>query len=66
MYCENCGASLRENAKFCDQCGTQVDAGAETEVNPLTASTSLLPWMYPAERISEGKEMPPLLTAATL
>lgn len=31
MYCENCGASLRENAKFCDQCGTQVDAGAETK-----------------------------------
>ncbi len=24
MYCENCGA-------FCDQCGTQVDAGAETK-----------------------------------
>ena len=27
MYCENCGASLRENAKFCDQCGALVHIG---------------------------------------
>ena len=31
MYCENCGASLRENAKFCDQCGRSVGAEAETK-----------------------------------
>ena len=27
QYCENCGASLRENAKFCDQCGALVHIG---------------------------------------
>ena len=27
MYYENCGASLRENAKFCDQCGALVHIG---------------------------------------
>ena len=26
MFCENCGAQLAVNAKFCDACGTQTDA----------------------------------------
>ena len=24
MYCENCGAQLKDGAKFCPQCGTKV------------------------------------------
>ena len=31
MYCENCGASLKETAKFCDQCGASVKAGEEVK-----------------------------------
>ena len=31
QYCENCGALLRENAKFCDQCGASVKAGEEVK-----------------------------------
>ena len=31
MYCENCGASLKETAKFCDQCGAPVKAGEEVK-----------------------------------
>lgn len=26
MYCENCGAKIPKNAKFCKKCGTAVDA----------------------------------------
>jgi len=26
MFCRNCGARLAENAKFCDNCGTQTSA----------------------------------------
>lgn len=40
MYCENCGASLRENAKFCDQCGRSVGAEAETKKYCSTAMRS--------------------------
>ena len=40
MYCENCGASLRENAKFCDQCGRSVGAVAETKKYCSTAMRS--------------------------
>ena len=25
MFCHNCGAELRDNAKFCHECGTRVD-----------------------------------------
>lgn len=31
QYCENCGALLRENAKFCDQCGAPVKGGKEVK-----------------------------------
>ncbi|WP_396912750.1 zinc-ribbon domain-containing protein, partial [Mycolicibacterium sp.] len=29
VTCVTCGTGLRENAKFCDECGTAVSAAAE-------------------------------------
>ena len=40
MYCENCGASLKETAKFCDQCGASVKAGEEVKNIVRTAMRS--------------------------
>lgn len=34
--CPNCGARLRENAKFCDECGTQLNA--EPTVRPSASA----------------------------
>lgn len=25
-FCSNCGAEVKENAKFCDKCGTAINA----------------------------------------
>ena len=41
------------------------EAGDETSVNPLTMSASGPPGIYPADKISEGKDAPPLLMATT-
>ncbi len=29
MYCQNCGAEINDNARFCPFCGTRTDKGAE-------------------------------------
>jgi len=33
MYCKNCGAELKENAKFCFQCGAKVDSNVCPKCN---------------------------------
>ncbi|MBM3644870.1 MAG: zinc ribbon domain-containing protein [Alphaproteobacteria bacterium] len=35
MFCENCGNSLKETAKFCSKCGTAVAAQEEEASGPL-------------------------------
>ena len=37
MFCSNCGARLKDNAKFCGECGKSV-----TEVQPLLRSVSVV------------------------
>ena len=31
MYCENCGAEIKENARFCPKCGHRVAGQKESE-----------------------------------
>ncbi len=32
MYCRNCGNKLKENAKFCGECGWKIEAVTESEI----------------------------------
>jgi hypothetical protein len=33
MHCENCGASLKEDSRFCSECGTEVQGSANQHLN---------------------------------
>ena len=37
MYCDNCGATLREDARFCPKCGTRFVAGEENITEDVRA-----------------------------
>ena len=32
MYCRNCGSKLKENAKFCGECGWKIEDVTESEI----------------------------------
>lgn len=32
MYCRNCGSKLKENAKFCGECGWKIEEEEKSEV----------------------------------
>ncbi|MBS4913523.1 MAG: DUF805 domain-containing protein [Veillonella sp.] len=34
MFCENCGQKLKDDARFCSKCGTQVSSIGEANPNP--------------------------------
>ena len=38
MYCQNCGAELTDNAKYCSECGAKVDVAAMTFCRECGAS----------------------------
>ena len=42
-YCENCGAPLGENVKFCGQCGALVNTGTKTRKYCKNCHTELEP-----------------------
>lgn len=44
-YCENCGAQLMENARFCSQCGMPVETEAEMKSCCPNCKTELEPGM---------------------
>lgn len=35
MRCENCGNELRENAKFCEKCGTRIETAEESNISQV-------------------------------
>ncbi|MCL1859204.1 MAG: zinc ribbon domain-containing protein [Oscillospiraceae bacterium] len=46
MFCEKCGATLRENAKFCPECGITVNNAGfiRSEEYSYETTTNLFPW----------------------
>ncbi|MFO7637612.1 MAG: zinc ribbon domain-containing protein [Clostridia bacterium] len=48
MYCEKCGKTLAENAKFCDDCGTRVTPPETMEAIKPEQSTTPPPPPVPA------------------
>ena len=64
MFCGNCGAPLKEGAKFCPQCGTPVKTetlpevipAAGKEIQPVTppAAPPKTPTYHSSVRLSSG------------
>ena len=52
-YCKNCGAVLVDGAKFCQKCGTKVDAAAP---NSSTRQQEYAGTMYKCPRCGEVLE----------
>lgn len=52
MYCKNCGAEIAENAKFCERCGTAVEAVPVQPENTLEVTQT--------EQKSEDTQIPPV------
>ena len=46
MFCKNCGAKLRENAKFCPECGVTAENTLPPPINEYSYETltNLFPW----------------------
>ena len=40
MYCPNCGAEVKDDAKFCPKCGSNVNESEQTE-NNVNSSTDV-------------------------
>ena len=40
MYCPNCGAEVKDDAKFCPKCGSNVNESEQTE-NTVNSSTDV-------------------------
>lgn len=64
MFCENCGANLPKNSRFCASCGAKIEVqpagrAAEQTVNPIPLPP---PAFAPAAQTSPP---PPTYTAAT-
>lgn len=53
MFCANCGAPLKEGAKFCSKCGTPVQKKKTPEDIPAAPSTTEL-----AVRAKVSKRIP--------
>ena len=69
MFCGNCGAPLKEGAKFCPQCGTPVKTETLPEVIPA-AGNEIQPVTPPAGKAIQaqfagdvGVRHPPCLRA---
>ena len=46
MFCTRCGSELRENDRFCSQCGTNVASPHQEEPYPTAPSRPLARLMY--------------------
>lgn len=62
MLCKKCGAELKEDVKFCDECGAQVDMEAPvTEAPTETVAEEIVE--APAETAEETVEAPAMTAA---
>lgn len=65
MLCTHCGATLRQTARVCIQCGTAVPSAAEPTAPPLAPTATVSPPDPPVASVYEAAPAQPIGESAT-
>lgn len=57
MYCKNCGAKNEDNARFCEGCGTKIQAGTESNPTGEVGATQISSDSATPSNVTEDKSV---------